>query len=85
MVSEAIKADTAFPELFQNVLRKKMECLNSMKESIKSIYSEFTRKLYNTRLAELLDCYRQTQAAMKGSATLSGQISEILYSLNMQT
>ena len=73
MASDIIKADKTLPQLFKTILKNKFESPDSMRESIDSIYSEFTRKLYNTRLAEFIDCYRQKQAAEKGSATLSGQ------------
>ena len=58
---------------FEEVLEKKFDCVEGMEEAVNSVFSEFVRKLYNTRLAEFLDSYRQKQAAEKGSATLSGQ------------
>ena len=73
VASEKIKTDKTLPQIFTNILQNKFESLDSMKESVDSVYREFTRKLYNTRLAEFIDCYRQKQAAEKGSATLSGQ------------
>ena len=65
-----MKQDRSLLEQFKKLLGDKFDCLDDMKEIV---YTEFTRKLYNTRLAEFVDCYRQTQAAEKGSATLSGQ------------
>ena len=74
VASEIVKADSSLPKLFENTLGGKIYCMDgSMVESISAVYSEFTRKLYNTRLAELIDSYRQKQAAEKGSASLSGQ------------
>jgi hypothetical protein len=68
-----VKQDKSLLEQFNKNLGDKFDYLDDMKEIVISIYTEFTRKLYNTRLAEFVDCYRQAQAAEKGSATLSGQ------------
>ena len=38
-----------------------------------AVYNEFSRKLYNTRINEFEDTFRQKAAAGKGKATLSGQ------------
>ena len=74
VASEIVKADSSLPKLFENTLGGKIDCMDgTMVESISAVYSEFTRKLYNTRLAEFIDSYRQKQAAEKGSASLSGQ------------
>ena len=73
VASEGVKQDRSLLEQFKKLLGDKFDCLDDMKEIVISVYTEFTRKLYNTRLAEFVDCYRQTQAAEKGSATLSGQ------------
>lgn len=73
VASEEVKADKSLQEHFVRIIASKFDCLDGMMESVNFVYSEFTRKLYNTRLAEFIDCYRQTQAAKKGSATLSGQ------------
>ena len=74
VASEIVKADSSLPKLFKNTLGGKIDFMDgSMVESISAVYSEFTRKLYNTRLAEFIDSYRQKQAAEKVSASLSGQ------------
>ena len=73
IASDKIRADKTFPGLFTTILENRFECLDSTRESVNSVYSEFIRKLCNTRLAEFIDCYRQKLAAEKRSATLSGQ------------
>lgn len=73
VASENVKHDKSFKTQFEKVLEKKIDCLHGMEEAINSVFSEFIRKLYNTRLAEFLDSYRQKKAAEKGFATLSGQ------------
>jgi hypothetical protein len=73
VASEAVKCDTSLKTQFEEVLEKKFDCVEGMEEAVNSVFSEFVRKLYNTRLAEFLDSYRQKQTAEKGSATLSGQ------------
>ena len=71
VASEGVKQDKSLLEQFKKLLG---DCLDDMKEIVMSfLILNLLEKLYNTSLVEFADCYRQTQAAEKGSATLSGQ------------
>lgn len=71
--NEINKARTSLKEQFETILLKKIDSLDGMENIVTTVYNEFTRKLYNTRLGEFMDSYRQSQVAKQGSATLAGQ------------
>lgn len=73
IASKSIKEDVSFCEHFVRFLETKYDSLEDISEVTESIFNEFIRKLYNTRLVEFMDTYRQSQASQKGSATLTGQ------------
>ena len=49
-----------------------LDSIESITSAVDKVYSELTRNLCNTRLAEFVDCFKQIQASKVGSATLSG-------------
>lgn len=73
VVSEHVKSDSTLKDKFERYLLSKFDSLYDKSEAVNSVYTEFLRKLVNTRLAEFLDSYRQIQLSKTGSATLSGQ------------
>ena len=73
VASEHVKTDTSFKLNFEKFLLTKFDSLDDMSIAVHSVYTEFLRKLCNTRLGEFLDSYRQIQLTDSGSATLSGQ------------
>lgn len=74
IVSKRVKEDATLKQQYMTTVQKKVDSLDGMdKGAIESVYDEFTRKLYNTRLSEFVDSYRQQKIAEKGSATLAGQ------------
>ena len=48
-----------------------LDSIESMTSAVDKVYSELTRNLCNTSLAEYVDCFKQIQASKVGSATLS--------------
>ena len=48
------------------------DSIESMTNAVDKVYSEPTRKLCNTRLAEFVHCFKQVQASKIGLSTLSG-------------
>ena len=73
VVSEQVNHNQLLIEQFQDFIKEKVEGAEFTDSAIMSVYSEFSRKLCNTRLNEFLDAYRQTVATEKGKATLAGQ------------
>jgi hypothetical protein len=73
VVSEQVSHNQLLIEQFQDFIKGKVKDAELTDSAIISVYSEFSRKLCNTRLNEFLDAYRQTVATEKGKATLAGQ------------
>ena len=69
MTTDKVKADTSFKSTFETFFA------DSLHDMSATVNSELSRKLCNTRLAEFLDGYKQTQLSWtnSGSASLAGQ------------
>lgn len=65
--------------LLEQFIKSKVEGVQLTDNAIVSVYTEFSRKLCNTRLNEFLDAHRQTLAHKKESDTnwseLEGQFA----------
>ena len=59
VVSEQVSHNQLLIEQFQNFIKEKVEGAELTNNAILSVYSEFSRKLCNTRLNEFLDAYKQ--------------------------
>ena len=73
VVSEQVSHNQLLLEQFKDFIKAKVKGAELTDNAIVAVYSEFCRKLSNTRLNEFLDAYRQTVATEKGKATLAGQ------------
>ena len=73
VTTDKVRADTSFKTTFENFLLRKFDSLDDMSATVNSVFIELLRKLCNTRLAEFLDSYKQTQLSKGGSASLAGQ------------
>lgn len=75
VASEHVKSDPNIKNQFEQalLLTLNFDTHEPIRNAVTVVYMEFLRKLCNTRIAEFIDCFRQMQAAQKGSATLSGQ------------
>lgn len=58
---------------FNSILQDVYNDYEDHKELVHNIFTEFTRKLCNTRIQEFLDAHRQLAAKDGGKTTLSGQ------------
>ncbi len=70
VASQHVKSDPNLKKHFEQALLLSFDKLDLIREAANTVYTEFLRKLCNTRLAEFMDCF---QAAQNGLATLSGQ------------
>ena len=60
--------------LFLSTLATKVPGLDDFSQSaINNVYTEFVRKLSNTRIEEFIDSFKQNAAAHRGMASLAGQ------------
>jgi len=57
---------------YATVLAKIPEAMSLPYKQLNGIFTELVRKLSHTRIQEFLDSYKQSAAAKKGTATLSG-------------
>lgn len=73
VVTQQVQHNKLLFKEFETFLYSKVEGVHSADKAIVSVYSEFSRKLCNTRVNEFLDTYRQRLATEKGKATLAGQ------------
>ena len=73
VTTDKVRADTSFKTTFENFLLRKFDSLDDMSATANSVFIELLRKLCNTRLAEFLDSYKQTQLSKGESASLAGQ------------
>ena len=73
VVSEQVQHNQHLFEEFKTVIHNKVEGSEYADKSIAAVYTEFSRKISNTRINEFLDTSRQKSASDKGKATLSGQ------------
>ena len=58
---------------FNSIIQTVYKDFDQHKELVHKVFTEFTRKLCNTRLQEFLDAHRQMAAKNSGKTTLSGQ------------
>ena len=73
VVTDQVQQNQLLFKQFKAIINARVEDAQLADDAILSVYSEFSRKLCNTRINEYLDTYRQTMAADKGKATLAGQ------------
>ena len=73
VVSEQVQHNQQLFKEFKTVINNKVEGSEYADKSNAAVYSEFSRKISNTRINEFLDTSRQKSASDKGKATLSGQ------------
>ena len=73
VVTEQVQRNELLRKEFDAFVYSKVDSAQSADKVIDSVYSEFCRKLCNTRVNEFLDTYRQKLAKDKGKATLTGQ------------
>ena len=66
-----VKSDPNLKKLFEQALLLSFDTLDPIREAATAVYTEFSRKLCNTRLAEFMDCFWRIQASQNGLATLS--------------
>ena len=60
-------------DCFIGALSKRVDVVDKESEAVSSVYSEFSRKLCNTRLNEFIVVQKQFAAAKVGKASLTGQ------------
>ena len=72
VATEKVKNNSELRKLYTDALMANFDSIEDMSSAVNEVYSELTRKLCNTRLAEFVDCFKQIQASKVGSATLSG-------------
>ena len=72
VATEKVKNDSELKKIYTETILTKFDSIQGMTNAVEKVYSELTRKLCNTRLAEFVDCFKQIQASKVGSATLSG-------------
>ena len=73
MVTQQVQHNQELLKEFETFLCSKVKGVQLSDKPIASVYSEFSRKLCNTRVNEFLDTYRQRLATEKGKVTLAGQ------------
>ena len=72
-VADAMDNNTELMTMFYTtVLGKIPEAISLPYKQLNGIFTELVRKLSHTRIQEFLDSYKQSAAAKKGTATLSG-------------
>ena len=72
VATEKVKNKSELREAYTKTLLTIFDSIEGMTNAVDKVYSELTRKLCNTRLAEFVDCFKQIEASKVGSATLSG-------------
>ena len=72
VASERVKNNSELRETYTETLLTIFDSIEGMTNAVDKVYSELTRKLCNTRLAEFVDSFKQIEESKVGSATLSG-------------
>ena len=72
VATEKVKNSSELRKMYTDMLLTIFDSIEGMTSAVDKAYSELTRKLCNTRLAEFVDCFKQIQVSKVGSATLSG-------------
>ncbi|MCG8626959.1 MAG: hypothetical protein MJE68_33785 [Proteobacteria bacterium] len=72
VATERVKNNSELRETYTETLLTIFDSIEGMTNAVDKVYSELTRKLCNTRLAEFVDSFKQIEASKVGSATLSG-------------
>ena len=72
VATERVKNNSELRETYTETLLTIFDSIEGMTNTVDKVYSELTRKLCNTRLAEFVDSFKQIEASKVGSATLSG-------------
>ena len=70
VMTEQLRHNQLLLNQFQTIMYGKVEGAQLANKAILAVYTEFSKKVYNTRLNEFLDTYRRMMVAEKGKAIL---------------
>ena len=68
-----LRQNSSLEEQFNSIVQVMYNNYDDHKAIVHTVFTEFTRKLCNTRIQEFLDSHRQLAAKDSGKTTLSGQ------------